>query len=127
MVCCNAMPVCGASDTQITSPNDCPSGAQCYTLSICCTQIWCIKGSKDAGTCNPSTDYNLHYASTNVTQCQALDFVCPTNTTYFSNACGCGCQQSASCPQNVDCMPGTGTLSSLCSDNTICPYTTRAM
>ena len=34
-------------------------------------------------------------------------FVCPENTSYFSNACGCGCEQSQSCPQWINCMPYT--------------------
>lgn len=127
VICCNAMPTCGMGETMLTSPNDCPAGAQCYSVSLCCTQIWCMKGLRDAGTCNPTADYNLHYVSTNVSQCPAIDFICPTNTTYFFNGCGCGCQQSASCPQYVDCMPGTGTPNALCTDSKACPYTTRAM
>jgi hypothetical protein len=123
VICCNGMPLCGAGDTLIASPDACPAGTQCYSISLCCTQIWCAKASS---VCNVSTDYNLHYVGTSSAQCQTIKFVCPTNTTMFSNACGCGCQQSASCPEYVDCMPGPSTPNSLCSDNT-CPYTTRAM
>ena len=123
IICCNAMPVCGAGDSTIANPDACPAGTQCYSLSICCTQIWCAKASS---VCNVSTDYNLHYMGTSSAQCQTLRFACPANTTMFNNACGCGCQQSASCPEYVDCMPGPSASNSLCSDST-CPYTTRAM
>jgi len=127
VICCNAMPVCAPGENQILSQNDCPTGFQCYSLTLCCTQIWCAKGSSDAGTCNPSSEYNRKYMGTSPTMCQQIRFNCPINTLMFSNACGCGCEQAATCPQYIDCMPGPGTSSPLCSDGLSCPYSTRAM
>lgn len=49
-----------------------------------------------------------------------IDFVCPELTTYFGNACGCGCEQSADCPEYFNCMPP-----SPCDEDAIktkCPY-----
>ena len=128
MVCCNAMPVCDAGEVLISSQADCPSNSQCRSISLCCTTIWCAKvTAQDAGTCNPSTEFNRHYVATSPSQCAVIDYSCQTNTTMFGNACGCGCQQDSSCPQYVDCMPGTGTSDPLCSDLTRCPYSTRAL
>ena len=125
-VCCLAMPVCNAGDVQISSQSSCPANAQCYPLSICCSQIWCAK-TLDAGACNPSAEYFRHYVSSSATQCQVIDYACPANTTMFGNACGCGCQQETSCPQYVDCMPGPTTADPLCSDTARCPYSIRAL
>jgi hypothetical protein len=122
VICCNAMPVCGSGEVQVSSVAACPSNAQCRSVSICCTTIWCAR-TDDAGACNPTTEYNRHYVSTG--QCETIDYACPANTTMFGNACGCGCQQDASCPQYVDCEPGTGTLAPMCSNYNQCPYSTR--
>lgn len=126
--CCNAMPVCGSGEVQVASQAACPANSQCHSISICCTTIWCAQvTAQDAGTCNPSTEFNRHYAGTSPSQCQVIDYACPANTTMFSNTCGCGCQQDASCSQYVDCMPGPGTSNPLCSDSSRCPYTLRAL
>jgi hypothetical protein len=127
VVCCLAMPVCNAGDTQIANQAACPPGAQCYSSSICCTQIWCAKATSDAGACNPSAEYNRTYAGTSPAQCALIDYSCPANTSMFSNPCGCGCEQAASCPHYVDCMPGPSTLNPLCSSSASCPYSIRAL
>ena len=38
-------------------------------------------------------------------KCQLIKFYCPENTNYFSDKCGCGCEQSKDCPQWFNCMP----------------------
>jgi hypothetical protein len=119
-VCCLALATCQFGDTQINGPSDCPAGAECYSNSICCTTVWCIRTT----TCNPAAEYNRNYVGSSPSQCAVIDFVCPAYTTYFSNQCGCGCEQDASCPQYVDCMPG-GPVDPLCASNN-CPYTLRA-
>jgi hypothetical protein len=170
-VCCNGMPVCGNGDQEILSQDACPTGAECYSMSMCCSTIWCAKATAQCtavptcdsgdtqllqgtcatsascyertvcgttiscmksatGACNPTTEYNRNYIATSTSSCQAVKFACPANTTAFFNSCGCGCEQDASCPQYVDCMPGPGTQDPLCSStgaNDRCPYTTRAM
>jgi hypothetical protein len=113
---------------QIPSQADCPPDSQCRSLSICCSTIWCaLISTADAGACDPSKEFNRHYVGSSPEECSLVDYACPENTTMFGNACGCGCQQDASCPQVVDCMPGPGTSNPLCSDSRQCPYTTRAL
>ena len=41
------------------------------------------------------------------------------------NECGCGCEQDESCPEYVDCQPGSGG-DPLCTDTETRPYTVRA-
>ena len=168
--CCNGMPVCSNGDQEIPGQDSCPAGAECYSMSMCCSTIWCAKPTAQctavptcdsgdtqvqgtcpasascyqrtvcgttiscvkstADTCNPTNEYNRHYFATSSDSCQVVKFACPANTTAFFNSCGCGCEQDASCPQYVDCMPGPGTQDPLCATTggqDRCPYTTRAM
>jgi hypothetical protein len=129
MVCCLALPVCGQGETQFDNQADCPANSQCHSVSICCSTIWCASSSpsSDAGACNPDTEYNRHYVATSPSQCATARFACEANTTLFSNACGCGCEQPASCPQAVDCLPGPGPSDPLCADPTMCPFSIRAL
>lgn len=117
---CAAVPVCDAGDTEITG--ECPPDLSCYTRTLCGSTINCKRASTD---CDPETEYNRNYVA-DAEGCKLIKFACQTNTTMFSNACGCGCEQDSTCPEFVDCMPGPGTRSPLCS-NTSCPFTIRAM
>lgn len=65
-----------------------------------CTEIACA--------CDPKAEWWRDYAATDPQTCQVIDYICPPNTTGFSNACGCGCEQDASCPEWFDCMPPAG-------------------
>jgi hypothetical protein len=61
----------------------------------------------DCPDCNPSEETNRReYVSTDVGRCAAVDFLCAEATTPFFNDCGCGCEQDATCPDWIDCMPG---------------------
>ncbi len=62
-----------------------------------CTKIACA--------CDPAAEWWRKYVAETPEACATIDFVCPANTTYFQNDCGCGCQQDPSCPQVFDCMP----------------------
>lgn len=86
-------------------------------------------GSAGAGgvSCDPQSERDRKYVATNPGACALIDYLCPVNTTYFGNDCGCGCEQDASCPDYVDCMPGPGPQNSLCSSPSQCPYTIRAL
>jgi hypothetical protein len=66
--------------------------------SVGCTKMACE--------CNPGSEPNRDYIGESPEQCQVIRFACPENTSYFSNACGCGCEQSDSCPEYFNCMPG---------------------
>lgn len=126
--CCLAMPVCDSGDSQIANAAACPSNSTCYSRAACCTQIWCSHAGappQDAAVCNPSVEYNRSYVGQSPSACSAIKYACPANTVGFSNSCGCGCEQDASCTQYVDCMPGPATPNPLCSSS-LCPYTLRA-
>ena len=131
---CNAVPVCNSGDKQFGGP--CPAGYGCYARTACGTTIDCLHPlalmdagsapSVDSGlTCSPSTEYSRTYVSTNPGKCDVVDFACPPNTTTFANFCGCGCQQSSTCPEWVDCAPSSSPSNPLCGDagRTKCPYT----
>lgn len=64
---------------------------------IGCTKVACQ--------CDPSKEWWRDYVSTDPEQCKLIDYICPPNTGGFTNDCGCGCEQDASCPQYFDCKP----------------------
>lgn len=79
---------------------------------VACTEKACA--------CDPEEEWWRSYVSTSAEECQLIDYTCPGNTAGFQNECGCGCEQSESCPQWFDCMPP-----SPCDLETIaeeCPY-----
>jgi hypothetical protein len=126
---CDAYPSCDPGDRELTS--SCPPIGGCYSRTLCGTTVWCVKApSTEGGTaCNPAVEHDRRYIGTSPQQCQLIDFGCPSNTIYFSNGCGCGCEQNASCPEWVDCMPGANPVNRLCDaqlDPVPCPYTKRA-
>lgn len=74
-------------------------------------------------TCEPVDGGGLDYIGASVDICAVIDFACPAGTTHFQNECGCGCEQSPACPDEVDCATETAQ----CSDPSFaagCPYTT---
>lgn len=93
-----------------------PADDGCNTCSCmdnggwACTKIFCG--------CNPETEWWRDYVLEDEQQCWAAYIVCPEHTTYFSNSCGCGCEQDRSCPEWINCMPPRD-----CSDlRSKCPY-----
>jgi hypothetical protein len=91
---------------------DCPPDGFCYTRTLCGSAIRChdIK-------CDPATEYNREYWSAECSPGAGANLlVCLPQTTFFSNACGCGCEQDPSCPSHLGCIvlqteearPGTG-------------------
>ena len=79
-----------------------PAGDGCNTCSclaggqVACTEMYC---------CSPETEWYRNYVIHDEEKCWAAYIVCPENTTYFINPCGCGCEQSPDCPQYINCMP----------------------
>jgi hypothetical protein len=55
--------------------------------------------------CDPAKEWWRKYVSTDVEECKVLKYYCQPYTWYFSNACGCGCEQSDECPEWINCMP----------------------
>jgi hypothetical protein len=124
-VTCDAYPACDPGDVPV---DVCPPGAACYGRSVCGTSITCEHAGVDGGgACNPSVEYWRKYVGTSPNSCAVIDFACAANTTGFSNACGCGCEQSTNCPEYIDCMPGP-TPNPQCSDafKAQCPYSVIA-
>ncbi len=99
-----------------------PAGDGCNSCTctegglVACTEMACI--------CNPAAEMNRReYIGTSPAQCAAMDFICPENTTYFWNDCGCGCEQDPSCPEWFNCVPGPGTPPCDVDDiQARCPY-----
>ncbi len=87
--------------------------------AIACTEMVCP-------TCDPAAETNRReYVSTDPVECALIDYLCVESTRTFNNDCGCGCEQSADCPDWIDCMPGSADAA--CADLEAfaarCPYT----
>jgi hypothetical protein len=86
------------------------------TTDIACTERACM--------CNPDDEPYRQYAATSPDGCKTIDFACPSDTTMFSNECGCGCEQSVECPNEFDCS-AAGMAGMLSCDAALmerCPY-----
>ncbi|WP_437604000.1 hypothetical protein WMF28_20690 [Sorangium sp. So ce590] len=75
-----------------------------------CNTCTCLAGGDVACTeracaCDPKTEWWRSYVGSSPEECTLIDFICPESTAYFQSACGCGCEQDASCPPSFDCMP----------------------
>jgi hypothetical protein len=87
-----------------------PVGAQ-FAAGDGCNSCTCLAPGEQACTelacsCDPVLEeQQREYVGTSADECAVIDFACPQHTTYFGNACGCGCEQSPSCPEWFDCMP----------------------
>jgi len=95
----------------VQCPTECEPGTQkdaddgCNTCSCTNGGIWAC--TEMACQCNPDTEWNRNYMSTDPSECAFLDYACPGNTVDFANDCGCGCEQPDSCPEWFNCMPPT--------------------
>lgn len=81
--------------------------------SVACTDAACQ--------CDPENEPHRNYIAEDPETCMLIDYACPGNTTMFSNECGCGCEQSAECPVEMDCSPMSGTCNEPLAAR--CPYT----
>jgi hypothetical protein len=101
---CGVPPICGqacgapcgccpCADGERNGPNVCLGG--------------CYAPASDAGTaCNPvAEEHRRKYIGSSPASCATIRFTCPAKTTAFSNACGCGCEQQANCPEWFNCQP----------------------
>ncbi len=139
-VCCVAAPVCNEGDTQLSTvgPVPCPSNTTCYSNSICCSTVWCMKTNTtctalpvcDAGDtqidgiCPPDGScYGRSLCGTTI-NCQETSIVCTSGSTKVAddgcNKCICAegrwsCEEIY-CPL---CTPGsTKVASDGCNDCT---------
>jgi hypothetical protein len=84
----------------------------CYPDStIGCTEIFCP--------CKPEVEWWRNYVAKSVSVCALIDYGCPSNTTLFSNECGCGCEQAQHCPRFLLCATP--------EDCALCPFSTRVI
>ena len=83
----------------------------CTDQGVSCTEKLCP--------CNPDAEWWRNYVAKDPQQCMLIDYMCVENTKPFSNSCGCGCEQDASCPQYIDCMPPAPNCDELKKK---CPY-----
>lgn len=86
-----------------------PAGATFPALDGCnkctCNSDGTVGCTEIACPCDPANEWWRNYVATNPKTCEVIDYACTGNTTPFTNACGCGCEQDASCPQVIDCKP----------------------
>lgn len=64
---------------------------------VACTKMYCV--------CNPDKEWWRKYALLDEQKCWAAKIICPAGTAFFTNSCGCGCEQDTSCPEVLDCEP----------------------
>lgn len=83
----------GASFAALDGCNKCT----CTDQGVSCTELACP--------CDAAKEWWRNYVGKSPAECATIKYACPANTTAFANACGCGCEQDASCPQTIDCMP----------------------
>jgi hypothetical protein len=88
----------------------------CTESGVSCTELPCA--------CDPAKEWWRDYIGSSPQQCALIDFACPPNTIGFQNACGCGCEQDASCPQFIDCMPPAPNCEAMKEK---CPYSGVAL
>ena len=95
-------PTCTYAGQQYQDGEQFPSLDGCNTCTcsggaVSCTELNCP--------CEPANEWWREYQSLDPLQCASMTYSCPEHTLPFENACGCGCEQDASCPEWIDCMP----------------------
>jgi hypothetical protein len=96
---CDAVPSCMDNEEEV---KDCPRSGPCETRTLCGTTIYCVPVESQ---CSPKEEPYRDYRADSPTACQTVKFSCPGGSDFFSNACGCGCEQSEKCPEVIDCSP----------------------
>lgn len=83
-----------------------PNGASILSTDGC-NSCSCSEGTVTCGdvpcACDPNVEYWRRYEKANASDCAVVDFACPPGSSVFTNACGCGCEQSRECPREVFC------------------------
>jgi hypothetical protein len=80
--------------------------------------------TEKACTCSPAAEaHQREYVGMSPEECAAIRYLCASNTTPFANACGCGCEEDASCPDWFNCEPSPGgTPCDTQALKAMCPY-----
>ncbi|HKO52105.1 MAG TPA: hypothetical protein VJV79_30555 [Polyangiaceae bacterium] len=119
---CTEKPSCDPE--QMTVPA-CLSWGICETRAACGKRILCETLQPDGTGCQPGLQKDRVFAAFAV-ECPTLSIHCPKGSSPFADECGCGCEQPEACPDSVNCQPGSGSQSELCT-STECPFTGRAL
>jgi len=88
-----------------------------------CSSTGKVNCTEKACECQPEKQWFRRYVSHSATGCELVDFECPTNTSYFNDGCGCGCEEALDCPQWIDCEPGNPACATMMKR---CPYSPGA-
>lgn len=91
--------------TTFPSTDGCNSCQCAADGSVACTDKACG--------CSADKPWNKQYAGSSPEQCALIDYECGASTKPFSDGCGCGCEQDASCAEWIDCSPGTTSCASM--------------
>lgn len=121
LVGCAAPPMCSTGCTEPCGCCPCVDG-QIMGSVVC--KGGCYVALDGGAACDPAAElHQRSYVSTDPSQCKVIKYSCIMGTTPFSNACGCGCEQAATCPDWFNCMPGPGAPPcDVTAIQTQCPY-----
>jgi hypothetical protein len=86
----------------------------CSSTGVNCTTLDCP--------CKPEVEWWHEYVSKDVAQCMTLEIACKTHTVSFVNACGCGCEESKTCPYVWDCSTWHVNCPAGADDKSFCPF-----
>ncbi len=116
-----ACPQCEAGGQHYDVGDTFPGEDGCSTCT--CMDDGSVQCTAAACACEPEEEWYRDYVG-DAEECGMMAApLCPEHTTYFSNACGCGCEMSQECPAGLNCMPG-GEIDDLCNEGLDqCPYT----
>lgn len=107
-----------ADGAKVEMEEDGYNQCQCQAGSVVCTDLSVL--------CVHYDDYWHKYVASTAAECAAIRFDCPAPTTYFANACGCGCEQNPACPRYLICRgdPAVPAQATCPPDEQIaaCPY-----
>jgi hypothetical protein len=96
---CAAVPTCMDNEEEV---DVCPKSGPCEARTLCGTTIYCVPVEAH---CAPKEEPYRDYRADSPAQCETVKFECPSGSEYFSNQCGCGCEQPKECPEVINCFP----------------------
>lgn len=110
---CKCQPGGGVSCTTSPCPSACTYAGRTYAngdwfLAVDgCNKCSCADGvttcSEMDCKCDTQQEYWRQYIAYSPNECASITYRCQPGSTPFSNACGCGCEQSPDCPASFFC------------------------
>lgn len=124
--CCLAAPICAEGDKEISGPEACPADASCYSNTVCCWTVWCMKATAQCdampvcdagdtevtGTCPPDLSCYTRTLCGSTINCRRNNTsACTPGATREAgdgcNKCTCDERGNWGCTQDT-CSVGTG-------------------